>query len=299
MKVTGMITAMVTPMKKGGEIDYVATRKLVNRLIEKGVDGIFILGTNGEFHCLGYEEKIMFTKEVVSYVKGRVPVYAGAGSNSTNEAIQLSHAFALQGVQAVSIITPYLIPLSQEELQHHYVTIADHVSIPVILYNIPKNTGNNLDPETVSSLSKHKNIMGIKDSSGNLEQIKAYIENTKEEDFCVLSGSDSLILKSLQLGATGAIAATSNLLTDIDVAIYQSFLDGNIKVAKQKQDDIEELRHVLKMGSVPAILKEAMNMAGITVGDARQPAQVPSDEVRKKIDSMLQHYNLEGDGKHV
>lgn len=290
MQIAGMITAMVTPFDEQQQINYEASKKLVNTLIEKGVHGLFILGSNGEFHVLSKEEKIAFVKAVVSDVDGRVPVYAGSGGNATKEVIELSNQFADCGVQAVSVITPYLVPLTQPELICHYESIADACHVPVILYNIAKNTGNNIDPASVSRLAKHPNIIAIKDSSGDLNQIKAYIELTKDTSFAVLSGSDSLILKALQAGAKGAIAATSNLLTENDVAIYTSFQQGDIKAAQRYQDHIEHLRRVLTLGSIPSVLKAAMNMMDLPVGLARNPVMPLADAAMKQINDMVNSY---------
>lgn len=238
---------MVTPFDENQKINPLATKQLVNKLIDKGVDGLFILGTNGEFHTLSREEKLYFAKLVIDGVDKRIPVYVGTGGNSTVEVIELSKEMEALGADAISVITPYFLAPTQKELINHYKTIASSVDIPIILYNIPKNTGINLEFETVYELSKVSNISGIKDSSGNIENIKGYIEVTKGNDFSVLSGSDSLILKSLKLGAKGAIAATSNLLTEINVSIYKNFLKGNMEEAEKFQKDIDVLRGVLKL----------------------------------------------------
>lgn len=293
MKLKGIITAMVTPFDKNQEINSQATKQLINKLINAGVDGIFILGTNGEFHLLTYDEKIAFAKLVINEVNKRVPVYVGTGGNSTREVISLSKIMEALGADALSVITPYFLVPTQKEVISHYKAVAKSVQIPIILYNIPKNTGINLEAGTVSELAKVKNIAGIKDSSGKIENIQSYIEATKGQDFCVLSGSDSLILKALQIGATGAIAATSNLLTDIDVSIYQNFLNGNIKAAEKAQKDIDVLRTVLKLGTVPSILKKSVELSGIPVGPARLPVTEPNAETLKKIKEMLNYYKLD------
>lgn len=292
MEIKGIITAMVTPFDENQEINEQTTKKLINKLIAGGVDGIFILGTNGEFHLLSEDEKLKFAELVISEVNKRVPVYIGTGGNSTREAIKLSGKMEKLGADALSVITPYFIVPTQYEIIKHYKAIADSVKIPIILYNIPKNTGMNLEVGTVAELSKVKNIKGIKDSSGKIENIQGYIEATKGQDFCVLSGSDSLILKALQLGATGAIAATSNLLTELDVSIYRNFLKGDIESAEKAQKEIDVLRAVLKLGTVPSILKKSLELSGIPVGPARLPVSEPNEEIVKKIKEMLNYYKL-------
>ncbi|SEI81752.1 4-hydroxy-tetrahydrodipicolinate synthase [Propionispira arboris] len=292
MQLKGIITAMVTPFDENQNINQDAAQKLINKLINKGVDGIFILGTNGEFHVLNDDEKIDFTEMVVKVVNKRVPVYVGTGGNSTKHVIELSKRMEKVGADALSIITPFLVPIKQNELVEHYKCIAAKVNMPIVLYNIPKNTGINIAPESVRELARIENIVGIKDSSGDISNIEAYINVSKGEDFSVLSGSDSLILKALQIGATGAIAATSNLLTDIDVAIYRNFIKGDLVQAQKNQDEIEKLRTVLKLGTTPSVIKRAVTLSGINVGSARSPVSAVNAEIDEKIQETLTYYNL-------
>lgn len=292
MDIKGIITAMVTSFDENQKINPVATKQLVNKLIDAGVDGIFILGTNGEFHLLSEDEKVYFAKLVIDEVDNRLPVYVGTGGNSTAEVIELSKKMEALGADALSVITPYFLVPSQKEVINHYKAIANAVNIPIILYNIPKNTGINLDIETVAELSRVSNIAGIKDSSGKIENIQGYVEATKNNDFSVLSGSDSLILKALKLGAKGAIAATSNLITEIDISIYRNFLKGDMEGAEKAQKDIDVFRGTLKLGTVPSVLKKSLELSGIPVGPARLPVTEPDDEVVEKIREMLRYYKL-------
>lgn len=292
MDIKGIITAMVTSFDENQKINPVATKQLVNKLIDAGVDGIFILGTNGEFHLLSEDEKVYFAKLVIDEVDNRLPVYVGTGGNSTAEVIELSKKMEALGADALSVITPYFLVPSQKEVINHYKAIANAVNIPIILYNIPKNTGINLDIETVAELSRVSNIAGIKDSSGKIENIQGYVEATKNNDFSVLSGSDSLILKALKLGAKGAIAATSNLITEIDISIYRNFLKGDMEGAEKAQKDIDVFRETLKLGTVPSVLKKSLELSGIPVGPARLPVTEPDDEVVEKIREMLRYYRL-------
>ncbi|CUH96687.1 hypothetical protein P22_2777 [Propionispora sp. 2/2-37] len=296
MKVKGMITAMVTPFDGQQRINRQATKQLVDKLILKGVDGIFILGTNGEFHVMTDDEKVEFAQVVVKAVDKRVPVYAGTGGNSTTQVVELSKRMETTGVDALSVITPFLVPIKQSELVEHYKRIAANVNLPVLLYNIPKNTGINIEPESVQELAKVDNIIGIKDSSGDIHNLEAYVHLSRGMNFSVLSGSDSLILKALQAGAAGAIAATSNLLADIDIAIYRYFMEGNLESAQKKQGEIEALRAVLKLGTVPSMIKRAVTLAGIDVGAARYPVSKTTPEIDEKIKKMLAYYQLRHSG---
>jgi len=290
MECKGIITAMVTPMTENQELDFPATKILINQLINQGVDGLFILGTNGEAHLLDKEEKIEFAKLVVKQVDNRIPVYVGVGGNSTRETIELAIKMEGIGADALSVITPYFVSLTQSELVAHYKATAEAVSIPLIIYNMPKLTGINVAPKTVAELAKIKNMIGIKDSSGNLENMKSYIEATRNETFSVLSGSDSLVLDGLECGGSGAVTGISNLFPELFVMIYQNWLKGNLELSRKKQSEIEPFRGILRLGTVPSVLKESMNIAGISVGPARLPAMSPNEEVIKAIKDIIFKY---------
>ncbi|MEI5988640.1 dihydrodipicolinate synthase [Enterococcus termitis] len=294
MKPKGLITAMVTPLDKANQIDLHATKRLVNHLIEKKVNGLFILGTNGEFHVLSDSEKLRFAQSVITETDGRVPVYVGTGGNSTEHVIALSKEMTTLGADALSVITPYFVPLTENELITHYLTLAEANTAPILLYNMPKNTGIAISSSMIGEIAGHPNIIGIKDSSGDLENIKAYLDATKNEEFAVLSGSDSLILDALKAGATGAVAATSNVLTEIDVAIYHYWLNGNLEKAQAMQDSIEEFRRILKLGTIPSVLKAAINYQGIPVGNPRLPVQPVSKEALLEVSQTMDGYLKKG-----
>ena len=291
----GIITPIVTPIKRNEDesLNVEAMKQLVDHLIEKGVSGIFPLGSNGEFHVLDNEEKMIFTKAVIDHVNQRVPVYVGTGACSTKETVQLSKQAEALGADALSVITPYFLKPTEEELIQHYTKVAESVKIPIILYNIPKATGVNISASVLKALTKVENIRGIKDSSGDLDNLKGYIEVTKGTNVNVLVGSDSKILAGYKMGATGAIAGTSNLITATLVGLDQAFRAGKIDEAQKLQQDIEELRKVLPLGTVPSILKRAIELAGIAkVGPARLPVEEVSVQAEEKIKNMLSHYQL-------
>lgn len=289
MQIKGIITAMVTPYHNG--IDIIATHKLIDRLINKGVNGLFVLGTNGEFFSLSYEEKIEFVREVVNYTNGRVPIYAGAGGISTAEVIRLVNDFEKLKVNAVSIITPYLMRFSDTELENHYLKIVENTQLPIILYNIPANTGINISHELFTKLIKHKRIIGIKDSSGDLENLKGYIDRVDRNDFSVLVGSDSKILQALQLGASGAVAGTSNILTTTDIEIYNAYCKGDIVNAQKFQESINDLRGVLKFGTVPSVIKYCLFRIGIGNGDPILPVLPLSTQYYLSVDEVLYKFS--------
>lgn len=291
----GIITPIVTPFNRDAEesINYEALEPLIEHLIRKGVDGIFVMGSNGEFHVMDEIEKIILPKRVIEIVGGRVPVFVGTGSCSTRETIRLSKEMEKMGADALSVITPYFLKPTDEELYQYFKDVADSVRIPIILYNIPKATGCNIPKEVVARLAKIKNIRGIKDSSGDMENLKGYIEATEGTHMNVLVGSDSKISEGYRMGATGAIAGTSNVITDVIVELDHALRNGDDERADQLQKDIDVLRGVLKYGTVPSIMKRAVELAGIApVGPARHPVTETTQDVDDKIKDVLQFYGL-------
>lgn len=295
MDYKGIICAMITPLDENQDIDPKSTRELIDYLINKGVYGLFILGTNGECHVLTDDEKVEFAKIVIEHTNNRVPVFVGTGGNSTREVINLSKRMEAIGASALSIITPYFVPPTQQELMEHYKAVAAEVNLPIMMYNMPGKTGINIEPESVRELAKVKNIVGIKDSGGKLDNMKAYLEVTKGEDFGVFSGSDSLILDILKVGGHGAVAATANFLAGIDVAIYNNFIKGDIEAAQKAQDSIEELRRILKFGTIPSVIKQTVVFNGINVGPARLPvsrlAGEKLDEIKRVVEVYKEKFN--------
>lgn len=290
MKYKGIICAMITPFDENQNINPQATCELIDYLIDKGVYGLFILGTNGECHVLTDDEKVECAKIVINHTNNRVPVFVGTGGNSTREVITLSKRMEEIGASALSIITPYFVTPTQQELILHYKSIADSVNLPIMMYNMPGKTGINIEPDSVRELSKIKNIVGIKDSSGRLDNMKAYIEATEGEDFSIFSGSDSLILDSLKAGGKGAVAATANFLTEINIAIYENFMNGDLEKAQEAQNSIEELRRILKLGTIPSVIKKTVVLNGINVGTARLPVTEPTGESLEEIKQVVENY---------
>ncbi|SDF70859.1 4-hydroxy-tetrahydrodipicolinate synthase [Sporomusa acidovorans] len=282
LKPKGIITPIVTPMNDDESINEAELRVQVNRLINSGVYGLFPLGTNGEVYALSLEEKIEVMKIVVDETKGRVPVYAGTGCISTNETIALSKKAQEIGVDALSIVSPYFVAVSQDDLYRHFSKIAEAVSLPIILYNMPARTGNNIEYTTISKLTKYENIVAIKDSSGNFDNTLRYIENT-DRRLSVLAGNDSLILWTLLAGGCGAIAGWSNVYPELLISIYKLWEKGNITEANIRQGSIRPLRDIMKLGNPNSVVKRAMNLLGYKVGPAREPAS----GINPKIDEAL------------
>lgn len=293
LNIQGIIPAVLTPLTEEEHFHPEVTKQLIDHLIDSGVHGIFALGTNGEFHLFSEEEKLQIAETVVKAAGGRVPVYMGAGENSTDATIKLSNKFAELGVDVLSVITPYFVAPSQEELYEHFRHISENVTIPILLYNIPSRTGVSLAPETVARLSVLPNVLGIKDSSGDIANIKAYLDVTKDEEFVVLAGTDSLILETLKLGGTGAVAATANVLPKTVVGIYESFQQGNLDQSEQCQQQLQPLRATFTLGTLPAPLKKAAELSGIPVGPPKSPVKALSGEALKAVMNMMENYRIQ------
>ncbi len=273
-QIKGIIPPIVTPMNADESVNIPELRNQVERQIAGGVHGIFPFGTNGEGYILSLKEKEEILEAVVDQVKGRIPVYAGSGCISTQDTIYMSKRAEELGADVLSIITPSFAVASQKELYDHYVEVAKHVNIPIVLYNIPPRTGNKLLPETVAKLAKDVDvIMGAKDSSGDRGNLKAYIDLTQEldKDFSVLAGNDGNILFCLQNGGKGGIAGRANLWPKTVASIYNYFVAGELDKAQEAQDAVAALQRVFKFGNANTIIKKAVNLLGYPVGDCRRP----------------------------
>lgn len=286
-KVKGIIAAMVTSMNEDETLNEAEIRRQVNRQIAAGADAVFCLGTNGEFYIQSEEEKLEVIRIVVDEVAGRVPVYAGTGCPGTKATIDLSLKAKALGVDVLSIISPYFAAISQKEIYEHYKAIAEAVDLPIVMYNMPARTGNNISPETCAELAKIENIAGIKDSSGNWENLKGYIEATRGMNFSVLSGNDSLILPTLKEGGHGGITAVANIYPHVMVSIYQKFIAGDIAGAENAQNSIANIRACFKFGNPNTVTKKATNLTGNPVGPCRAPFNYLSDEAIAVIQKTL------------
>ncbi|MBQ7562313.1 MAG: 4-hydroxy-tetrahydrodipicolinate synthase [Synergistaceae bacterium] len=272
--IKGIIPPILTPMNEDESINYGELRNQINRMIDAKVSGVFALGTNGEAYALSHKEKVEILKNVVDEAKKRVPVYAGTGCPTTKETITLSKEAEEIGADVLSVIVPYFAAASQDELYDHFKAVAESVKIPVVLYNIPARTGNALAPATVARLAKDvPNILGAKDSSGNFDNMKQYIELTSNigKDFSVLSGNDSLILPALVFGGKGGIAGCANVFPRTMVEIYEAFEAGDMERAKKVQDSIRIFRNCFKYGNPNTLVKLAAGLLGNPVGPCRRP----------------------------
>jgi 4-hydroxy-tetrahydrodipicolinate synthase len=284
---------MVTPIDKTGRINEAALRKLVNHLIDGGVHGLFPVGSQGEFFALTFEQKKEVIRIVVNETRGRVPIYAGTGAVTTREAIETTKMARDLGVSAVSVLTPYFVTPNQKELIEHYVTIAKAVpDLPILLYSNPDRTQVSFPVATVLELAAVDNIIGIKDSSGDMSMTGEYIRITRGMNFHVLAGRDTLIYATLCYGGTGSICATANVDPRVPVEIYEAFIVGDHKRALDAQFRLAPLRIAFGLGTFPAVIKEALNMIGIDAGPAIRPVGPMTPENREKLRKILADMGL-------
>jgi len=289
----GIIPAMVTPLDDQGRINEGALRKLTNHLIDGGVHGLFPVGSQGEFFSLTFEQKKEAIRIVVDETRDQVPVYAGTGAVTTREAIETTKMAQDLGVSAVSAITPYFLVPSQRELITHYTAIAKACpNLPILLYSNPDRTQVPFPTSTVLELAAVENIVGIKDSSGDMSLTAEYIRLTRGMDFHVLMGRDTLIYAALCYGAKGSICATGNVDPRVPVEIYEAFLAGDHQRALEAQYRLAPLRIAFGLGTFPVVIKEALNMIGIEAGPAVPPVGPMTRENREKLRKILVEMGL-------
>ncbi len=281
-KITGVLTAIVTPFTRDGDYCESAMREQVRRQLAAG-NGIFCGGTNGEFFVLNEQEKLAVTRTCVEEVAGKAHVVAHVGEISTRETIRLGRQVAALGVDAVSVITPYFVPLKQEELIAHYEAVADALNVPVFLYNIPARTGNTLQPETVRTLAAHPNIIGIKDSAGSYESLSGFLQAAEGVDnFDVLNGPDSLIHQGFVDGCSACISGLANVAPKEINAIWARFHAGDIEGSRKAQENVTGLRTDLySVAFSPAAVKKAVALMGYEVGESRYAVRFSAEDAQR------------------
>ncbi|WP_410014450.1 dihydrodipicolinate synthase family protein [Sodalis sp. C49] len=288
--IQGVLTAIVTTFDPQGEYHPKAMRAQIRRQLDAG-NGIFCGGTNGEFFVLNEREKLAVTETCVDETAGQAAVVAHIGEISTRDTIRLGRQVAKLGVDAVSVITPYFVPLKQDELMSHYRAVADALEVPVFLYNIPARTGNTLQPDTVRDLAQHPNIIGIKDSAGSYESLSGFLAVAADIDgFNVLNGPDSLIHQGFVDGCTACISGLANVAPREINAIWSLFHTGDIAGSRRAQENVTGLRTDLySVAFSPAAVKKAVALMGHDVGESRYAVRF-SAEQEQKIRHIVNQY---------
>lgn len=272
----GVLPAIVTPFQNdhGKSLDLSGLQSNIAFLLSKGVHGVVPCGSTGESATLSFEEHVRVIEATIEAVAGKVPVLAGAGSNSTEEAIRFTRSAKDLGADGVLIISPYYNKPNRSGLVKHFTAIAD-LDIPVVLYNVPSRTGQNLPPDLVTELSAHPNIVGIKEASGNISQVSEIIEGTLDQDFTVISGDDGMTLPVLALGGGGVISVTANVEPGRMVAMYQAYTGGDWDGAISLHYELAPLCRALFIDTNPIPVKKAINLRGMAAG----PLRLPLDEL--------------------
>ncbi len=289
--IKGSIVALITPFKNGS-IDYETLENLIEFHISKRTDGIVPCGTTGESATLSHKEHIELIDFVVKKVKGRVPVIAGTGSNSTKEAIELAIAAKESGADAHLSIVPYYNKPTQEGLYQHFKAIAEAVDLPMILYNVPGRTALNMTAETIGRLSKIKNVIGIKEATGDLRQAIEIMENVGS-NFLLLSGDDFVNLPLLSIGGVGAISVTANIVPDKVAAIFRHYEKGEFDKAKSVNLELYPLHRAMFIETNPIPVKTAAYLMGlIPVLEFRLPLCNMKKENEDKLKNVLKDKGL-------
>lgn len=274
---TGAGVAIITPFTSDGKVNYPALKEILEYQIANSTDCIVICGTTGESATLSHEEHTEVIKYAVDVVAGRIPVVAGTGSNDTAYALNLSNEAEKAGVDGLLMVTPYYNKASQEGLIKHFTYVADRVSTPIILYNVPSRTGCEIKPETYAELSKHKNIYAAKEATGNLSSIAKTI-SLCSDDFAVYSGNDDQITPIMSLGGKGVISVLSNVAPQVAHDITQLCFDNRYPEAAKLQLQYHDLIDALFCEVNPIPVKKAMELLGWKVGGLRLPLVEPSEE---------------------
>ncbi|MCL1922912.1 MAG: 4-hydroxy-tetrahydrodipicolinate synthase [Propionibacteriaceae bacterium] len=285
----GAATALVTPFTPTGEVDIEKLGELLEFQITEGIDAVVILGTTGEASTILTEDHVSTIKAAVDFVQGRIPVIAGAGSNSTVEAIHLTRACEEVGADAILSVTPYYNKTSQRGLVTHFTAIAEVTSLPIILYNVPSRTNLNIDPDTTGELSRIENIVAVKEC--HTEQMGA-VQAATEPDFHLYTGEDAQIIPLLGWGGIGAISVMSNVIPADVHTLVTSWLAGDHDTARQIQLKTLPLVKALFSEVNPIPVKEALNILGFNVGEPKLPLVPASDNTRELLTAALKQYGV-------
>lgn len=296
MELRGVFTALVTPFRNG-ELDEKALKKLIEFQLAGGVDGIVPCGTTGEAPTLSYEEHERVIELTVKYVKGKVPVIAGTGSNSTKEAIELTRSAKKLGADMCLLTTPYYNKPTQEGLLRHFLEIAQSVPVPLVLYNIPGRTGVNMTPETIAQLARTKNIVGIKEAAGSLTQVSDIYRLTKGR-FAILSGDDNLFLPMMSVGAVGVISVFSNIMPRELKTLYRAFMvEQDTAKALKVHTKLMPVFQAMFIETNPIPVKEALYRMGMIAREYRLPLCPMSEKNAAFLKGLLGEYGLAGRAK--
>lgn len=286
-----VLTAMVTPFNENLEVDLQKTQELAVRLIESGSDGVVVCGTTGESPTLSKKEKLDLFKAVVEAIGGKGTVIAGTGSYNTAESVELTKEAEKTGVDGILLVAPYYNKPSQEGLYRHFKEIAGSTSLPAIIYNIPGRTGVNISPDTMARLAEIENVVGVKESSGNLGQVSEIYEKTPS-DFMIYSGDDALTLPILSVGGVGVISVAGHIAGRKINEMVTAFEQGEVAKAAEINANLGPLFRALFINTNPIMVKTACNLVGLKVGGLRLPLVEASERETEIMREVLKNLGL-------
>ena len=291
-KIEGIITPIITPFNDMDGVDEQALRRVIRYVMAGGVHGVFIGGSTGESYAIETKERVHAIEITVDEVAGKLPVYAGTGDITTRKSVELALAAKAAGAYALSIVTPYFITPNEKEIIDHYTTIAKAVyDMPILLYNNPDRTGVTISVNAIKKLSELPNILGIKDSSGEMTYVMEILRNAPKT-FGFFCGKDTMIFPTLVAGGKGAVPASSNVAPKLICALYAAVKNGDMDLARQLQFKLAPLRLAFSLGSFPVVLKEALNLIGLNVGTTRLPISPLLPEKREQLKKILTQMDL-------
>ncbi len=288
---TGVFTALVTPFNSKKELDKEALKKIVNFQLKKGISGLVPVGTTGESPTVTHEENLEVVEIVVKETAGKVPVIAGTGSNSTDEAIKMTKLAKAVGADASLQVAPYYNKPTQEGLYRHFMTIADTVDLPMMVYNIKGRTGVNIETDTLMKLAAHENIVAVKEASGDLNQMMDVI-NRKPADFDVLSGDDNIALPLTLMGGNGVVSVASNIIPGWMEEMIQAARSGDLEKARTIHYELLPLFKSMFIETNPIPVKSAMALMGLLEEEFRLPLCPPSEEHKALLKKVLKDQGL-------
>ena len=288
----GVFPAIITPFLRnaGNDLDLDGLRSNIAFLLKSGIHGIVPCGSTGESATLSFAEHEKVIEVTLEEAGGKVPVLAGTGSNNTAEAIRFTRAAKEVGADGVLIISPYYNKPNRSGLIKHYTALAD-LDVPVVIYNVPGRTGQNLTPDLIAELAKHPNIVGVKEASGDITQISQILEMTRDEEFSVISGDDGITLPILGMGGAGVISVAANIFPVPMIQMYHAMQNGDYVTARKIHFDLSPLFRAMFFESNPIPVKAASEMKGLAAGPVRLPLDDASDATKERLKEVLSHYD--------
>lgn len=290
---TGSIVALVTPMDDKGQVDRASLKKLIDYHVASGTSAIVSVGTTGESATLNHDEHVDVVLQTLDLADGRIPVIAGTGANATTEAIALTERFNNTGVVGCLTVTPYYNKPMQEGLFQHFKAIVEHTDLPQILYNVPSRTGCDMLPETIARLAEIKNIVAVKEATGNLSRVSQIQELVNDDSFILLSGDDATALDFMQLGGQGVISVTANVAAREMAELCKLAAEGDFAKARKLNQRLMALHQQLFVEANPIPVKWACKVLGLIATDTMRLPMTPiSDKARPVVEQALKHVGL-------